>query len=239
MGSHHYDKTLWSLGDVAVILKFSNSSYRIIVRALAVKFVEGECHKNGNKPLPEPRLLPCGIPRLHWVNAWRIMNRFEQCIEARNFSKIKSRLYHTKGKFFSTIQWKSGSYFLAQLTRIYICIITCIEKYENISYKQTYTIALMSLQWRHNEHDGISNHQPYDCLLSRLFRHGPKKISKLHVTGLCEGYSPVTSEFPTQRASNVENVSIWWCHHILTSFIGTKSHCDITIPLIYWPLVMS
>ena len=29
-----------------------------------------------------------------------------------------------------------------------------------------------------------------------------KKTSKLHVTGLCEGNSPVTSEFPTQRASN-------------------------------------
>ena len=27
-----------------------------------------------------------------------------------------------------------------------------------------------SLQWRHNEHDGVSNHQPYDCLLNRLFR---------------------------------------------------------------------
>ena len=24
---------------------------------------------------------------------------------------------------------------------------------------------------------------------------------------------PVTGEFPAQRASNVENVSIWWLHH--------------------------
>ena len=35
-----------------------------------------------------------------------------------------------------------------------------------------------------------------------------KKTSKLHVTGLCEGNSPVTGEFPAQRASNTENVSI-------------------------------
>ena len=28
------------------------------------------------------------------------------------------------------------------------------------------------------------------------------------VTGLCEGNSPVTGEFPAQRASNAENVSI-------------------------------
>ena len=43
--------------------------------------------------------------------------------------------------------------------------------------------------------------------------HRSKNISKLHVTGLCEGNSPVTSEFPAQRASNAENVSIWWRHH--------------------------
>ena len=26
------------------------------------------------------------------------------------------------------------------------------------------------LQWRYNEYGGVSNHQPYDCLLNRLFR---------------------------------------------------------------------
>ena len=57
-----------------------------------------------------------------------------------------------------------------------------------------------TLQWRHNERDGVSNHQPYDCLLNRLFRRGSKKTSKLRVTGLCAGNSPVTGEFPTQRA---------------------------------------
>ena len=40
-----------------------------------------------------------------------------------------------------------------------------------------------------------------------------KKTSKLRVTGLCAGNSPVTGEFPTQRASSAENVSIWWRHH--------------------------
>ena len=36
------------------------------------------------------------------------------------------------------------------------------------------------LQWRHNGCDGVSNHQPHDCLLNRLFGHISKKISKLH-----------------------------------------------------------
>ena len=49
-------------------------------------------------------------------------------------------------------------------------------------------------------------------LLNRLFRRRSKKASKLRVTGLCEGNSPVTSEFPTQMASNAENVSIWRRH---------------------------
>ena len=71
-----------------------------------------------------------------------------------------------------------------------------------------------SLQWRHNDPDGASNYQPCDCLLNRLFGRGWKKTSKLSVTGLCAGNSPVTGEFPAQRASNGENVSIWWRHHV-------------------------
>ena len=70
-----------------------------------------------------------------------------------------------------------------------------------------------TLQWRHNERNGASNHHPQDRLLYGLFRRRSKKTSKFRVTGLWEGNSPVTGEFPAQRASNVENVSIWWRHH--------------------------
>ena len=48
--------------------------------------------------------------------------------------------------------------------------------------------------WRHNDRDGVWNHQPHDCLLNCLFRS--KKTSKLRVTGLCAGNSPVAGEFP-------------------------------------------
>ena len=51
-------------------------------------------------------------------------------------------------------------------------------------------------------------------IVYRLFRRRWKKISKLRVTGLCEGNSAVTGEFPAQRASNAENVSVWWRHHV-------------------------
>ena len=43
---------------------------------------------------------------------------------------------------------------------------------------------------------------PHHCYLNRLFRHWSKKKSKLRVTDLCEGNSPATDEFPTQKASN-------------------------------------
>ena len=46
------------------------------------------------------------------------------------------------------------------------------------------------LWWCHNGHDSISNHQPHDCLLNRLFRRRSNKTSKLSVTGLCAGNSP-------------------------------------------------
>ena len=53
-----------------------------------------------------------------------------------------------------------------------------------------------SLRWRHNGRDSVSNHQPHGCLLNRLFRRRSKKTSKLRVTGLCAGISPVPGEFP-------------------------------------------
>ena len=56
-----------------------------------------------------------------------------------------------------------------------------------------------TLPWRHNDHDGVSNHQPHGCLLNRLFRCRSKKTSKLRVTGLCVGNSPGPVNSPHKR----------------------------------------
>ena len=53
-------------------------------------------------------------------------------------------------------------------------------------------LLVNAFQWRHNGHGGVSNHQPYECLLKRLFTRRSKKTAKLRVTGLCGGNSPVT-----------------------------------------------
>ena len=69
-----------------------------------------------------------------------------------------------------------------------------------------HTTAMTSLQWRHNEPDGVSNHQPHDYLLNRYSRRRSRKTPKLRVTGLWEGNSPVTGEFPAQRASDTRKM---------------------------------
>ena len=72
-----------------------------------------------------------------------------------------------------------------------------------ISWKRWhFRFSNMPLQWRHNERDGVPNHQRR------------RSNIKLRVTRLCAGYSPVTGEFPAQRASNTKNVSLWWRHYV-------------------------
>ena len=90
----------------------------------------------------------------------------------------------------------------------------------------------LALRWRHNDHAGVSNHQPHGCLLNRVFRRKSKKTSKLRVTGLCTGNSPGTGEFPAQMASYAENVFIWWRHHEASEW----SSAEINIP---WSAVIT
>ena len=66
-----------------------------------------------------------------------------------------------------------------------------------------------------HERHVVSNHQSFNCLFNSLYK--PTSKSALQV--LCEGNSPVTGEFPTQRTSNVAKASIWWHHHDLNQTI--------------------
>ena len=83
------------------------------------------------------------------------------------------------------------------------------------------TVITSSLQWRHNERTDVSNHQPRDCLLNRLFKVQIKENIKAPRHWPLWG--EFTGVFPAQRASNVENVSIWWRHHVW--------RCNHTFPL--------
>ena len=61
----------------------------------------------------------------------------------------------------------------------------------------------------------------YSTVYSDQKKH--QSSASLRVTGLCEGNSPMTGEFPSKRASTAENVSIWWRHHVLA---GVYDYCD-------------
>ena len=97
-------------------------------------------------------------------------------------------------------------------------IIKSLRLYEYYSPKYVinphvrFKISLCVSHRCHNECDGVSNHRHLDCLLNCEFRRRSKNTSKLRVTGLYEGNSPVTCEVPAHRVSNAENVSIW-CRH--------------------------
>ena len=90
------------------------------------------------------------------------------------------------------------------------------------------TLSQHSSRWRHNGCDGVSNHQPHDCLPNCLFRRRSKKTSKLRVAGHCAGNLPVTGEFPSQKASNAGNAFIWWRHHVGPAL--WLAHCPWIMP---------
>ena len=97
------------------------------------------------------------------------------------------------------------------------------------------------LQWRHNGHDGVSNHHSPDCLLNRLFSRRSKKASKLCVTGLCVGNSPVTGRkwpvtrkmFPfddvIMRLPRVYRISTWWVNQVYEKYLAQGVHISIII----------
>ena len=55
-----------------------------------------------------------------------------------------------------------------------------------------------------------------DAMLSQIVYSGAdqNKYESSASLAICAGNSPVTGEFPAQMASNAENVSIWWRHHV-------------------------
>ena len=73
---------------------------------------------------------------------------------------------------------------------IYVPLISIILTYTYLFNARIDDGMQLTLQWRYNDHNGFSNHQPHGCLLNRLFRRRSKKTSKLRVTDLCVGNSP-------------------------------------------------
>ena len=141
--------------------------------------------------------------------------------------QLCQQIWHHDESRFSVVLLCFIMFGLTRHLGVFIWIIYLYSLWDGTRTNET-TLRDMGWVWRHNEHDGVSNHQPHDCLLNRLFRRRSMKTSKLCVTGLCAGNSPVTGEFPAQRVSNAENVSIWWRHHwTITMHNKTPTVCVI------------
>ena len=156
---------------------------------------------------------------------WRTDGQTDGRTDGRSETNILRCIMNVKTFLTKAFFYFDDDTIIIQIHRICLCatkeISRTIQKYKSgikeiFKHKNLHYLSIImstSLLWHHNECDSISNHQPHDCLLNRLFRRRSTKTSKLRVTGLCGGNSPGTGEFPAQMASNVENVSIWWDHH--------------------------
>ena len=70
-----------------------------------------------------------------------------------------------------------------------------------------------SSPWRHNERDSVSNHRCLDGFTQPFVQVQIKESIKASRHWPVWEFSPVTGEFPAQRASNAVNVSIWGRYH--------------------------
>ena len=98
--------------------------------------------------------------------------------------------------------------------------VASIQMLNGRQYSNTEHFLRYTLDWRHDGRDGVSNHQPHDCLLNRLFKRRPKKTSQLCVTGVCG----------RTKGKWHENIAIWWRHHAkpLTNVLLDEYSGDIS-----------
>ena len=84
----------------------------------------------------------------------------------------------------------------------------------------------LTLQWRYNRHDGVSNPRPHHCLLNRLLRCRSKKTSKLPITG------PLCGKFIGDRwIPRTKGQQRGKCFHLMTSSWSVFKHSVRTRPI--------
>ena len=89
----------------------------------------------------------------------------------------------------------------------YICSLR-----KKCSKSQITSNAKRTLQWRHNESDGVSNHQPHYCLLKRLFQAQIEESIKT------PRHWPLCGEFTGDRWIPCTNGQLRGkCFHLMTS----------------------
>ena len=115
-------------------------------------------------------------PLCHWLPIWRSAAQKCQCKRKRFFLSIRSSWFEGFNPMSppaGVVDYFTNPYSVSEnlaWTNIALC-----NRFRFWSNQTWPWIAIPSLHWRHNERDGVSNHQPRDCLLNRICRRRWKK----------------------------------------------------------------
>ena len=91
---------------------------------------------------------------------------------------------------------RATSHYLSQ------CLPTSISHMASLCHNEWRSYFLwLPLQWRHNGRESVSNHQPYDCLLNRIFRRRKlqSSASLAFVRGIHRGQVNSPHKWPVTR----------------------------------------
>ena len=118
-------------------------------------------------------------PLLEWKNQWLI-----DCNEDRNLLDWNNNDI--------TFTWQiaclnMGTVWILAQHQVIDRKVNTHDVDSNLKLHYIYSLYHDALRWRHNDHDGASNHQPRGCLLNRLFGRRSKKTSKLRVMVFVRG----------------------------------------------------
>ena len=87
-----------------------------------------------------------------------------------------------------------------------------------------------SLQWRHNEHDVVSNHQPHDCVYSSVYSGADQSKYKISASlAFVKGIHRRPVNSPHKGPVTRKMFPFWWRHHVISSPCGGGVKLNITI----------
>ena len=147
---------------------FFSEGYLIQFAAMAVIYCLWQ-PKRQNHPLWQVAFQNCKL-YVHISHCWN--SGFYRMRAAQNGQ------HFAEGIFMNFLEW--NAWILDKVSFEYVHVdISC---WKLIIVGSGNSLALniekkmaITLQWRPNGHDGVSNYQPHHCLLSRLFRRRSKK----------------------------------------------------------------
>ena len=107
-----------------------------------------------------------------------------------------------------------------------MCLLTWVGSGGHWGKHTERSTEVAALRWRHNDHAGVSNHQPHGCLLNSSFRRKSKKTSKLRVTGFVREIHRGPVNFPHKWPVTRK------CFHLMTS--SWVSIVTLTNAWLFW-----